>query len=209
MAKYQAHSVAVASSMKDVSVETFQMIGKMDKASRKLSRILDKKIAALNIKPSVSKEELHETDLLRKAVETLSAGKVQIAMKNYDLIDQNIKIVDHEIALLEKALIENGEAFSMEDSLGGNGSSVYDSRDRSGGLQPKKRKFGAGETVDSAIIDPNEPLYCFCKRIAFGDMIACDNEDCQIEWFHYQCVNLSRRPRNSWICPNCSSKKRK
>ncbi|KAJ1418466.1 plan Homeodomain finger of tumor Supressor Ing4 [Ochromonadaceae sp. CCMP2298] len=58
-------------------------------------------------------------------------------------------------------------------------------------------------------IDPNEPVYCVCNRIAFGDMIACDNEECPIEWFHYTCVNLTRKPRNSWICPTCSYRKKK
>jgi len=24
-------------------------------------------------------------------------------------------------------------------------------------------------------VDPNEPLYCICQQISFGEMIACDN----------------------------------
>lgn len=36
-------------------------------------------------------------------------------------------------------------------------------------------------------------------------MIGCDNEDCQIDWFHRPCVNLSAtdRPRGKWYCPRC------
>jgi hypothetical protein len=26
-------------------------------------------------------------------------------------------------------------------------------------------------------VDPNEPVYCVCRRVAFGDMIACDNPE--------------------------------
>ena len=26
-------------------------------------------------------------------------------------------------------------------------------------------------------IDPNEPTYCICNRVSFGNMIACDNEN--------------------------------
>lgn len=26
-------------------------------------------------------------------------------------------------------------------------------------------------------IDPNEPLYCFCKRVSFGEMVGCDNPE--------------------------------
>lgn len=24
-------------------------------------------------------------------------------------------------------------------------------------------------------IDPNEPRYCYCQRVSFGEMVACDN----------------------------------
>ncbi|KAK0483321.1 hypothetical protein IW261DRAFT_1462665 [Armillaria novae-zelandiae] len=30
--------------------------------------------------------------------------------------------------------------------------------------------------------DPDEPKYCYCERISFGEMIACDNPPCKIEW---------------------------
>jgi inhibitor of growth protein 4 len=26
-------------------------------------------------------------------------------------------------------------------------------------------------------IDPNEPTYCICNQVSFGEMIACDNDD--------------------------------
>lgn len=26
-------------------------------------------------------------------------------------------------------------------------------------------------------IDINEPTYCYCKQVSFGDMIACDSEN--------------------------------
>lgn len=31
-------------------------------------------------------------------------------------------------------------------------------------------------------IDPNEPRYCYCNQVSFGDMVACDNDDCPLEW---------------------------
>ena len=30
--------------------------------------------------------------------------------------------------------------------------------------------------------DPDETLYCYCGRASFGDMVACDNDNCKIEW---------------------------
>lgn len=43
-------------------------------------------------------------------------------------------------------------------------------------------------------------VYCFCNRVSYGEMIACDNPDCDIEWFHMDCVGLPAgfRPEGSW-----------
>lgn len=26
-------------------------------------------------------------------------------------------------------------------------------------------------------VDPNEPTYCFCNQVSYGEMVACDNND--------------------------------
>ncbi|KAL4135302.1 hypothetical protein QTP88_006920 [Uroleucon formosanum] len=52
-------------------------------------------------------------------------------------------------------------------------------------------------------IDPNEPTYCLCKQVSFGEMIACDNRDCATKWFHFECVSLITVPKGKWFCPNC------
>ncbi|KAK2728106.1 inhibitor of growth protein 3-like isoform X2 [Artemia franciscana] len=60
--------------------------------------------------------------------------------------------------------------------------------------------------------DPNEPRYCLCNQVSYGDMVACDNPACSIEWFHYACVGIVQPPKGKWYCPNCSaivSKKRR
>jgi len=36
-------------------------------------------------------------------------------------------------------------------------------------------------TVDIDMpIDPNEPTYCICNRVSFGEMVGCDNPDCEL-----------------------------
>ena len=44
----------------------------------------------------------------------------------------------------------------------------------------RKRKHDpdaeAGTPADGAI-DPNEPLYCFCQQVSFGEMVACDSNE--------------------------------
>lgn len=53
--------------------------------------------------------------------------------------------------------------------------------------------------------DPNEPRYCICNQVSYGDMVACDNSDCPFEWFHYACVGISAPPKGKWYCPQCTS----
>lgn len=48
--------------------------------------------------------------------------------------------------------------------------------------------------------DPNEPRYCYCNRVSFGEMVGCDGEQCKIEWFHLECVGLRSAPKNC-KCP--------
>lgn len=56
---------------------------------------------------------------------------------------------------------------------------------------------------DEPPIDPDEPTYCLCEQVSFGEMICCDNSACAIEWFHFSCVALSTKPKGKWYCPNC------
>ncbi|XP_011499864.1 PREDICTED: inhibitor of growth protein 1-like [Ceratosolen solmsi marchali] len=51
--------------------------------------------------------------------------------------------------------------------------------------------------------DADEPLYCLCKQISFGKMIMCDNDLCSVEWFHFKCVMLTKKPKGKWYCPEC------
>jgi hypothetical protein len=49
-----------------------------------------------------------------------------------------------------------------------------------------------------------------CERVSDGKMIGCDNDDCAIEWFHFECVGLhpNAEIKGRWICPPCRGRKR-
>ena len=55
-------------------------------------------------------------------------------------------------------------------------------------------------------LDNKQKPYCVCKRPCFEPMIGCDKPGCEIEWYHYTCVNVTRAPKGSWICPQCIKK---
>ncbi|VDD77979.1 unnamed protein product [Mesocestoides corti] len=64
----------------------------------------------------------------------------------------------------------------------------------------KRDAVRAGNTVGDAAV---ERLYCLCKKLSYGDMIACDNVRCEIEWFHFACVDIKVQPKGRWYCPRC------
>jgi len=58
------------------------------------------------------------------------------------------------------------------------------------------------EIIDMPV-DPNEPTYCVCQQVSYGEMIGCDNNECPIEWFHFGCMQLTTKPKGKWYCPKC------
>lgn len=70
--------------------------------------------------------------------------------------------------------------------------------------------MGDVEEEEEEDFDENgeEPLYCYCQQVSYGEMVACDAEDCPREWFHLECVGLGRAPgRNAkWYCDECKEK---
>ena len=53
-----------------------------------------------------------------------------------------------------------------------------------------------------------EATYCKCGRgQGKGRMIACDNNVCPIEWFHFKCVRVTSKPKGEWYCPGCRGDK--
>ena len=72
----------------------------------------------------------------------------------------------------------------------------------------KRKKDKEHNSEDHDVIDPDEPTYCLCNSISYGDMIGCDNDDCPIEWFHFGCVNLTHKPKGKWYCPSCNTERK-
>ena len=51
---------------------------------------------------------------------------------------------------------------------------------------------------------PDDPKYCYCQEGEHGQMVGCDNSDCHFQWFHPDCLNLTKPPKGKiWYCPDC------
>lgn len=45
--------------------------------------------------------------------------------------------------------------------------------------------------------DDDEPRYCYCNGVSYGEMVACDGEGCIKEWFHLDCAGLKVAPKGN------------
>jgi inhibitor of growth protein 3 len=86
--------------------------------------------------------------------------------------------------------------------------SMLSSADVSDSENASDTRRGDDDMEDEEEDEGNEDtkVYCTCRSVSHGDMVACDNENCEFEWFHWKCVGLTREPVGKWYCPQCAAK---
>ncbi|GFS04360.1 inhibitor of growth protein [Elysia marginata] len=159
-------------------------------------------------------------------------------MQTYEMVDKHIRKLDAELARFEADLKDKngGRKKDMaEGKAAGKKKNEKDKKKRKGNkegfedeIPKKKKKKGAqaeeeldlepihsfpmsthpSDVLDMPV-DPNEPTYCLCNQVSYGEMIGCDNPDCSIEWFHFACVQLKTKPKGKWFCPRCQEERKK
>lgn len=70
-------------------------------------------------------------------------------------------------------------------------------------------KSGTKKKTRRRVNSKGEPIYCYCGQVSYGEMVGCDGEDCEKEWFHLPCTGLKEPPKGAWYCEDCKSKMRR
>eukprot|EP00040_Diaphanoeca_grandis_P014725 m.74842 g.74842 ORF g.74842 m.74842 type:complete len:225 (-) comp24703_c0_seq1:525-1199(-) len=171
---------------------SFSMIreldGQAESKSRKLETVCKSFLEEMQLlSADERKERLRQIQESFRAAHEIANEKVSLAVQTYDTVDKHIRELDREL-----------DQFESEHSSGST-DNRFQKRGRSKDL--------ASETdrLEDMPVDPNEPTYCLCHQVSYGEMIACDNESCPTEWFHFACVNLTEKPKSKWFCPRCSA----
>lgn len=155
--------------------------------------------------PEVERNFALMTDLdkqQKEIIDRINATFAKYRGKNFK--EERLAIRREVSELFDKLEAFADDKYSLADQL-------YNLIDKNISRLTSLGEFGPsnGTSQDSAPIgfdmpvDPNEPIYCFCRTVSHGEMIACDNPECAIEWFHYPCVGLTKTPRGKWYCPQC------
>ncbi|KAL1548325.1 PHD finger protein ING1-like [Salvia divinorum] len=126
--------------------------------------------------------------------------KVALAVQAYDLVDTHIQQLDQYLKKFDEDL-RRAERDAMAATPPTHDNTVK--AGRSGETSNRGRKKTRLATANAAAasssgtgamtaantsmeldlpVDPNEPTYCLCNQVSYGEMVACDNPDCKIEW---------------------------
>ncbi|ORX38443.1 hypothetical protein BD324DRAFT_620889 [Kockovaella imperatae] len=161
--------------------------------------------------------------------------KVALAVGAYNAIDRHIRALDsalsaHEASILLGLRPDTNPSAAVEPGmvlLDGIGKNPGEDREQvtigMGGGTARKKKGkknqatnGASDLPDATTelpgplfdleVDPNEPRYCYCNNVSYGQMVGCENDECPLEWFHLGCIGLTQPPTGKWWCNICKPK---
>ncbi|KAK5987693.1 Inhibitor of growth protein 4 [Cladobotryum mycophilum] len=118
------------------------------------------------------------------------------------------------LSRVKKASNRNSPASTVDSDLSeaesGSGEEEDGVEGRSRGNPAADGKDVDGDEVLGDADDDDEgsddKKYCLCHNVSYGDMVACDNDNCPYEWFHWVCVGLKSEPNGTWYCPRCTEK---
>ncbi|CAL8081679.1 unnamed protein product [Orchesella dallaii] len=95
-------------------------------------------------------------------------------------------------------------------SIGSDADPANNRRKGSSNRTPKAPAVAVVAKAKKATEDEDNKPYCHCRQ-PYSDrpMIGCDFPNCPIEWYHMECVGISKPPEGQWTCPNTVCMKRR
>merc|ERR1712168_1452462 len=196
-------------------VRNFALMKKLDQQSENYAEELEEKIEQCKrVMDDPERDNDKYYELLAsianifQAKKDLAESKINIAKQVYESVDKQVRQLDNSLDISETRKkrtddnvlkITNSKKKKVRNNTN-TAESIKKSR--------KKRKMNEeslvqqpyveqspfvssiGPDVMDMPVDPNEPTYCVCRQVSFGQMVMCDNSECPIEWFHFGCVGL-------------------
>ncbi|KAK9289216.1 hypothetical protein L1049_017690 [Liquidambar formosana] len=107
--------------------------------------------------------------------------KVALAVQAYDLVDAHIQQLDQYLRKFDEDLRRENVATTglPASSIDGGVRSGRGSESSRGGRKKTRLSMAAAANptnMDLDLpVDPNEPTYCLCNQVSYGEMVACDN----------------------------------
>ena len=124
----------------------------------------------------------------------ISDEKVALAEQTYELVDSHVRRLDETLQQFEAELRQTDPSRLADLKL----AAVQADPFAAAGIGQGSRKRGARDLQYSDMpIDDNEPRYCTCQQVSFGEMVACDNDDvrCRVARTNKRLAHLAHPPK--------------
>ena len=137
-------------------------------------------------------ESAEQIEALEDELEQLSEEKLVVLQQLMDLVKRPYDTILEVEAVLQAATESGGD----ERVIGS-----------------RRSAQAAGQAAVAATVVPEE-LWCFCRKTDDGrQMVACDNPNCDLVWWHIDCIDryiaanrIGTKPpedERKWHCPVC------
>ena len=204
--------------------KNFDKMLKLDQKNNDITTEIDNisleylgKVKEKRLNPRKRKSEMEKIMKMFGEAKENSDVKVNLAIQTYEMVDRHIRKLDADLAKFESEMKEAGGRLSQTESEGEeeNKDKKQKQKKKKGVIKEERPKTPLAPTTNGLNVsntdipivdmpvDPNEPTYCLCQQVSYGEMIGCDNQDCPIEWFHFPCMALQTKPKGKWYCPKC------
>ncbi|CAO3630499.1 unnamed protein product [Cunninghamella blakesleeana] len=171
----------------------------------------EKREKILKHEPNIIKRIRRDYDKL----EDLATERIQLAENALHLVDRHLERISHDLDVLNKTNPELLALSNVQHLLQRNGTNEIETEEDEEDdeehdeeayiavmMANRQKKRKKKETRDSEE-NTEEPLYCYCRQVSYGEMVGCDGEHCPYEWFHMECTGLDAPPKGEWFCKHC------
>ena len=195
----------IGAKMSDTKQKSVQTLKQNDRKSKSNRSSVKRLIAAKSV---VKQTNGSNSDVHKKLIRNQSSN---VYSSSSSLSSSSSSISDNDEApngSADSRIVGQKEKKNIKQENGRRESkrSANNNNNNSGNNKKSKANSNSFESTEQFVgepIDPNEPTYCLCDQVSFGQMICCDNDRCTIEWFHFPCVGLEVKPKGKWYCPRC------
>lgn len=164
---------------------------------RELDLTAEDYIRKMDLKLKSCQGKVVKPETFSKSIQKLFDGakecsddKIALATQIHEMVEKYIQRLDLELETLESKLNESLQTKSQKKRK----------------TNKKPLKKDKKKDVLKMPVVPIQQIYCYCRQIAHGSMVACDNLECLNEWFHFPCAGLIDQPKGQWFCRDCEKK---
>ncbi|KAH0867940.1 hypothetical protein HID58_074962 [Brassica napus] len=171
-----------------------------------LAHVLQKKYALLrDLDKSLQENQRQNEQRCEKEIEDIRRGRTGNVTPNAHFSEEAIDEQKHSVRIADEKLALAMQAYDLVDM---HVQQLDQYMKKSNEQMRREKENASASNLENSGEAGKAGEGRRGGRKNYGEMIACDNNECKIEWFHFGCVGLKDQPKGKWYCPDCATVKK-